>query len=783
MTESISPQKPSDDNSQRSGTAAAIFGGIWRAFRFLVVSLWNYINRKVAEQKEDRRQRLAEPALTDDENTILSRYIMIAKHLTKNEVRQLPPVPAPENALNRREIRAFVSDPGVFRAIEKGEAIAAKIQEEAAEKWRMEQERAQAEQAQRTASALATLEQRLPDIEKYYGNTLNEVSISVDQLEYILPAGAISQAGNIAFEDSRSSMNKNWLAGQSTDIADLGGKMLYKAVRQGAASSAISSAQFRRSLVSMNEQERAALRLGDILLALGCISSEDLLRARVPIVWNKGECLVDVGGSYGSNLRKREAALSALRSLVSSYFGEPVTGTEIIKSHLAKAMEPGAIAPAIQTVLERYIVSGARWMSPKETATFAPDQASPSALRLGMFSGTRQEFLFDRNESLVTIAAPGTGKSQAHVLRNLLYLQAPAVVLDIKGEMREKSVTWRAANVGPVYVFAPGSTTSIRYNPLDHVPDDVEVAWDYARRLADLLVIPASQSSGGDDYFESRARDMITTAVLDVALSEPDDRRSMATVLDRLYVSDDDKFIDWCTHLESLGVAQLRRQASALRGMPPKQREGIMDSARRQLEIWQSPAIERLSAATDFHADMLRQENATLYICVPLDDIRKYASVLRVIIGQTVHRLCNVAPETSSLPVTFFLDELPRLGRMDVIEEALDVGRGYGVRLWMFCQNIGQLSTAYPNADGMLKNCAVRAFMNPDEQTAHTLSHNIGLAESLLDGIRRPLAEASRLSGPDFADKVLVFSRSSHTAQLDKCPAFADPVCVDRMTP
>ncbi|MBZ4276416.1 hypothetical protein LAN30_27800, partial [Mycobacterium tuberculosis] len=65
--------------------------------KFVVVSLWNYTNRKIAERKEDRRQRLAEPALTEAENAILSRYLIVAKHLTKNEIRQLPPVPAPEN--------------------------------------------------------------------------------------------------------------------------------------------------------------------------------------------------------------------------------------------------------------------------------------------------------------------------------------------------------------------------------------------------------------------------------------------------------------------------------------------------------------------------------------------------------------------------------------------------------------------------------------------------------------------------------------------------------------
>ena len=779
----ITPHEPPSAYSKLLAKAGPIVNAIAKSVRNVAVKIWNYVEKRIKDYLDDRRLALAEPAITDEENEIRRRYSLIKEYLSPEDILTLPAYPVFETQLNRREIRAFVSNPLLMPLIEKGEVREIEVRKAKEEEYRLSRERAAAAEAQRIASQISNLEYRLPSIDEFYKNTLNEVKISISQLERVLPSGVVSQAGNLAFEESRSAANKNWLASNSDSLTDLGGKMLYKAVRQGSASSAIGSSRFRRTLVSMNEQERACLRLGDILLELDCISDDDLLRAQAAIVWNGGDCLIEVDGSYGSNLRKRAAAISALKSLVSTYFGEPMAGTETIKTKLARVMDKGGAAPEIQAVLERYLVSGARWMAPSEAATFTPNPDSPSVLRLGKFPGSKQEFLFDKNESLITVAAPGTGKSQAHVLRNLLYLKAPAVVLDIKGEMRDKSAAWRAENVGPVYVFAPGTAGSVRYNPLDHIPGDPEVAWDYARRLADLLVIPGHQSSGGEDYFESRARDMITTAILDVTLSEPDDRRNMASVLDRLYVSSDELFLDWCGHLESIGVAQLRRQASALRGMPPKQREGIMDSARRQLEIWQSPAIERLSTTTDFHADMLRQSNATLYICVPLDDIKKYASILRVIIGQTVQRLCSVTPETANLPVTLFLDELPRLGRMDVIEEALDVGRGYGVRLWMFCQNMGQLSATYPNAEGMLKNCAVRAFMNPDEQTAHTLSHNIGTAESLLDGNRRPLAEASQLSGPDFADKVLVFSRSSHTARLDKCPAFADPVCVERMSP
>ncbi|NEK15037.1 type IV secretory system conjugative DNA transfer family protein [Rhizobium leguminosarum] len=744
--------------------------------------LGGFLKQKAEEKIGDTRQRLAEPQLTAEEQDIIRRYRAIAQYLPADHLTGHPPLPA-ESMFNRRDIRQFLASPKIPELLAQGDTAFA-----AAEAARLDLEaRAEAarieEEAKAAADRARTLEAQMAEIDKFYANTLNEVKISISQLRSVLPANAISQAGDLAFEGSRSAIDKNWLASPQS-LTDVGGGVLYKALRKGSATDAVEGSYFQRSLVSMTEPERAALRLADILLAAGAVSKKDILKARTPIVWNKGECLITIDGNYGGNLRKREAAMHALKSLISTYFGEPATGTETIKAHLARIMEPGGENPTIQRVLERYIVGGSRWMMPAESSAFLPKNvSSPTALRLGRFSDNGPEFMYDMNESLITVAAPGTGKSQGHVLRNLLYLEAPAVVLDIKGEMRDLSAGWRQEAVGPVHIFAPTTpAASLHYNPLDFIENDLETAWDAARKLADLLVIP-TQQKGGDTYFEDRARDMITTAVLDVALSEEGAKRTMTSVLDRLYLSDDTQLVAWFEHLESLNVSQLRRQASALKGMPQKQREGILDSARRQLEIWQSPAIERLTGQSTFSADRLRLENGTLYLCVALDDIKKYASVLRVIIGQTVQQLCRAAPEAGSRTVTFFLDELPRLGRMDVIEEALDVGRGFGVRLWMFCQNTGQLETAYPNAAGMMKSCAIRAFMNPDEHTAHQLSQNLGTRETLLDASRKPLAEASQLAGPDFADKVIVFGRSSYAAKLNKVFAYSDPVTKERMRP
>lgn len=619
----------------------------------------------------------------------------------------------------------------------------------------------------------------LAAIDAFYANELNPVTASVAAAVPSLLTRQAIERGVVDAAQKISSDLRQMNAGDSVTLGvlkDISNKSDIATVAGG-----IEGAVFTRTLRDMTEAERATLRLGAMLQALGILTSQDVLRATLPIVWNEGKCAVKMLSTISSP-DKQAAVREGLKVVILGTFGNATAAAELVQEGLRKALGENGLAPDVRSMLERYVVRGARWMTPTEGKTaLISDPNSPTALRLGTFTGSPQELLYDMNESLLTIAPPGQGKSQAHVLRNLLHMNGPAVVLDIKGEMFSTSARWRSANVGNVYVYAPSLPhLSKHYNPLDGVRDNPEYAWDDAKKLADLLVVPSTNSSG-NTYFEDRSRDILATALADVALTEPDERRNMATVLDRIYVSEDERIIEWCDHLAGINT-QLRRQADALRGMPAKQREGVFDSARRHLDVWQSPSVETISDKSEFSADLLRKENATLYLVVPLEDIKRLAPVLRVIIGQTINSLCRGEAEAGAKPVTFFLDEFPQLGRMDVIEQGLDLGRGFGVRFWLFCQNLGQLEKAYQNFQGIISGCAVRSFMNPDETAAKWLSQNLGQREGLIDGTRKPLVEPHQLTGPEFAEHVVVFLRKHHPARLDKRPAYADPVTAERMT-
>lgn len=613
----------------------------------------------------------------------------------------------------------------------------------------------------------------LAAIDAFYANDLNVVGFRIDHLvPHIVSDVSLRRLGEAVGHRIRQ-------ARRDPDLPPVTEAELTSWVEQQAVH-ALRSAVLSRTLRDMTDGERATLRLADMLKALGRLSEREVTEIRLPIVWNEGRCLLQASAGF-SRADQVVELRRAVDDLAVSHGGFAAMATERVQAALRATLGAATVAATDKAVLERYLFGGARWQTPPDLPPSllprGPD--SPSTLILGRFDDGA-DFPFDMAESLATVASPGSGKSQALVLRNLLRYRSGAVVLDVKGEMFALSAGWRST-LGPVARFAPGTASSVCINPLDWVRADPAYVWDDAQRLATLLYVPPDNVKG-DAYFEGRSTSLITMAVAYVALEEEGDKRTMFGVVSLLYRLAEAEFRDtWHAYITDADrVPQLVLEAGVLVAMPDKQREGVIDGTRNMLGVWLSPEVAAVTSRTGFDAASLRRAG-TLYLCVGDEDIERLATVVRTILGTTMRSLMRDGADRSAPVVTFFLDEMPRLRRMQIIETMLDLGRGYGIRLWLFAQNYGQLRERYPNADGLLKNCAVRCFMNPDPEDAQKLSDLLGEREGLLDGRRKPLAEPWEIAGPEFQDKILLFHRSGLPARLTKVMAYDDPVCAARM--
>lgn len=527
-----------------------------------------------------------------------------------------------------------------------------------------------------------------------------------------------------------------------------------------------------RSLAAMDTKEREFLRIAELLNS-SADGKNPLYRGwRFALVWSQGKgssgaSQWNLGSNSGDAKTPRQALDLAVERL---NFSVDNVVTKIL-SHLAelkdKADLPAGIRELVQDASEQLVGGGSTWLRPADLGKTVFADTGDHPLYIGSFAdGT--PLTYSGEGSMVTIAPPGSGKTQCNVFPNLLTWPGPAVVLDVSGDIYENTSKWRAETIGPVFRFNPlEPDQSHHYNPLTFVRSEPAFIWEDARLLADMMIVP---SGAADPFWENEARTVLCAAIANVCYQHPADKRPMHAVLDVMFGGEawNNMILELKTAVD---VRVMMQTATALDEMPEKTRSSVLQTARSSLNAWTGERVARITDRSDWSPDDLRSgSRPTIYIVVPPNAVESYLSLLRVFIGQHIRMLTGgKVPARGSAPILIMLDELPRLKDMPPVDEALNIGRKYGLRLWMFAQSVGQLRNAYKNADGMLGSCAVRIFMNPTgaDGLAERLSDEIGFVDAL-DGSRKKLVEASELAGPNYREQQIVLGLATRPAKVGK---------------
>ncbi|MDI1260081.1 type IV secretory system conjugative DNA transfer family protein [Aquabacterium sp.] len=513
--------------------------------------------------------------------------------------------------------------------------------------------------------------------------------------------------------------------------------------------------------------------------------------ARFGLIWGEGKAHID---EY-NYLLGPDAARDA-HAAIDFYCSKMDAKTEAVVNHVLKVIGTPDADPRLEAVKAelRPIFfessgSGATWLSGADLQASGPDgrprsifqPRSDQALRIGLLEdGT--PLTFSGDESLISIAPPGSGKTQCNVFPNLLTWRGPAVVLDISGDLYEKTSKWRSEHVGPVYKFSPLEPQgSHHYNPLTFVRSEADYIWEDARLLADMMIVP---SGGADQFWENEARTVLTAAIAHVCYANTPPNRPMHAVLDIMHGGR-----AWDEMIMGLRMAVdvrvMVQHGQSLSTMNEKTLSSVMQTARSSLGAWGGERVARVTDRSDWSPLDLRDgSNPTIYIYMRPNEVDAYLSLIRVFIGQHIRMLTGGAvPPADAKKILFMLDELPRLKNMPPIDEALNIGRKYKLQLWLFAQSLGQLEEAYKNGKGMIGSCGVRIYMNPGLQDgmAESLSEQIGYKQGALDGVRGKVVEASALAGPDWGDYQIVLGTASKPGKVKKAFAWQDPELASRM--
>ena len=382
-------------------------------------------------------------------------------------------------------------------------------------------------------------------------------------------------------------------------------------------------------------------------------------------------------------------------------------------------------------------MEGARDMRSRITALLSPRVRSNDACQRFLMKKPKLLLKLNRAVHSAIFAPTGVGKGVSCVMPFLLTCKESCVVVDFKGENAKITAAHRRKKFGHKVViidpFKVVTNTPDTFNPLEFIDPNDPLAIDHCRALAEALVVRTGQEK--EPHWNDAAESWIAamTAVT-VAFAEGEDKSLQAV---RALLTNPQKMemaIKLMCESDVWG-GMLARMGHQLTYFKDKELNSTLTTTSRFLRFLDTLAIADSTKKSSFSpADLLKGNGITVYLVLPPEHMRAQSALLRLWIGSLLKAVVKGGLQEKR-KVHFVLDEAASLGHMEALDDALDKYRGYGVRLQLYYQSMGQLELCWPEgrAQTVLSNTTQVFFGVNDNQTADWISTRLG-DETLLVG-------------------------------------------------
>ncbi len=171
----------------------------------------------------------------------------------------------------------------------------------------------------------------------------------------------------------------------------------------------------------------------------------------------------------------------------------------------------------------------------------------------------------------------------------------------------------------------------------------------------------------------------------------------------------------------------LARLGHQLTHFKDKELGSTLTTTNRFLRFLDTIAIAESTKRSSFNPADLLTGKMTVYLILPPEHMRAQSALLRLWIGSLLRAVVKGGLQERT-KVHFVLDEAASLGHMDALDDAVDKFRGYGVRLQLYYQSLGQLKKCWPDGQDqtVLSNTSQVFFGVNDIQTAEYVSGRLG---------------------------------------------------------
>ncbi|MEF3045798.1 type IV secretory system conjugative DNA transfer family protein [Pseudotabrizicola sp. L79] len=335
----------------------------------------------------------------------------------------------------------------------------------------------------------------------------------------------------------------------------------------------------------------------------------------------------------------------------------------------------------------------------------------------------------DRFPHAMMIAPTGRGKGVGFVIPNLLHFTGSGIILDVKGENFAKTSIHRQHGLkNAIWYFSPfdDERGSHRFNPLARIAalPSAERQYTALNSMADLFLIPEGESA--QSFFNAGKRLFIASCLYAI-----EKRRPTLGYAGEIMAGGGDKKKTYTTIAEDTQIPIVSRTFLEMADVPEKTLGAYVSVIQGSgLELWNDPAVDRVTSASDFDFSTFRAKPQSLYIVVQPEHLKTLAPLVRLLFADAIASLQRKEPGPDEPhAVMFLMDEFDQLGRQPLVLSSIKTIRSFGGRFFIISQTIPGLDDIYGETGrrSLQGGAGVQIYMTPqDDRTADVLSSALG---------------------------------------------------------
>lgn len=321
----------------------------------------------------------------------------------------------------------------------------------------------------------------------------------------------------------------------------------------------------------------------------------------------------------------------------------------------------------------------------------------------------------------LVIGGIGSGKSSGIAIPTLMAWKSRAFVIDIKGELYEKTKRVRGEEF--IKVFNPLDENAFGYNPFYVLKNTDDICTTVKEIAQSIIPLPAEVK---EPMWILNAQDFLTGAII-------------------YYYNQDKNFAETMIAIKSKSPKNLVAEI-----MESEDQESIIymstfaDMADETLSgIYTEVSVKITPFATN--KNLIRvlgsnENNITpndlengfdVFIGIEEYLLEQWKPLLTMIVNQFC-KFFERRKNDNNKPILFLLDEFPRLGRIDSVVTGLTTLRSKKIEIMLYIQNKSQLEEKYgkEQASTIVENCPYKAMlMAGDTETRKWCSDLVGTYE------------------------------------------------------